>query len=313
MHVVIYGAGGAGGYFGARLARGGHDVTIIARGAHLKAIRDHGLILEAPEGEMVVRPALATDDPAEVAGADVVILGVKAWQVKEAAEAIKPMMGRDTFVVPLQNGVEAALELAEVLGSAHVVGGLCGTLSRIVAPGRIRSVGAMNFIRFGELDNRRSERVEGLRSAFQSAGVRVDVPADIERALWEKFLPVTAFGGVGAVTRAPIGVLRTIPETRAMLERCLDESEAVGRARGARLAETVVADTLRFLDSLTPDGTTSLQRDIVEGRRSELDYWNGAVVRLGKEAGVATPTHAFIYHSLLPQERRARGEFAFPG
>ena len=167
MRIVIYGTGGAGGYFGARLALGGHDVTFIARGAHLKAIREHGLVLDTPEGERIARPGLATDNPAEVKDADVVILGVKAWQVRDAARAIKPMLGEGGFVVPLQNGVEAVGELAEVLGPERVLGGLCATFSWIAAPGRIKSIGGINVIRFGELDNRKSARVRRLEPGLR--------------------------------------------------------------------------------------------------------------------------------------------------
>lgn len=308
MRIAIYGTGGAGGYFGGKLALAGHEVSFIARGAHLKAIAADGLILETPEGELVARPARASDDAATLADAEAVILGVKAWQVRDAAEAMRPVLAPGAFVVPLQNGVEAAAELAQVLGSGPVLGGLCATFSWISAPGRIRSIGGINAIRFAELDNRPSERVERLRQAFSAAGVKADVPADIQKALWEKFLIVTAFGGIGAVSRAPIGIMRTLPPTRQLLERCINEAAEVGRARGVALAPTAVADTMAFIEKIAPVGTTSLQRDIAESKPSELDYWNGAVVRLGSEAGVATPTHSFIIDVLQPQERRARGE-----
>ena len=215
MRVAIYGTGGAGGYFGAQLARSGEDVTFIARGEHLKAIQAHGLCVETPAGEILIQPAKATDDPKEIGPVDVILLGVKAWQVEEAAGNMKPMVGPATVVVPLQNGVEAASQLAAVLGPEHVLGGLCGTFSWVVAPGKICSISAATFIKFGELDNRRSERVERLRQAFGKTTVKADIPPDIHKALWEKFLLVTAFGGVGAVSRAPIGIMRTVPETRA--------------------------------------------------------------------------------------------------
>ena len=206
MRIAIFGAGGAGGYFGAQLARAGEDVVFIARGSHLQAIRAEGLRVETPAGEIAIRPAHATDDPAEIGPVDVVILGVKTWQVTEAAEAMRPMIGPDTFVAPLQNGVEAASQLAAVLGTRHVLNGLCGTISQVVAPGRIRSIGEAHFIKFSEIDKRPSERTERLRQAFERAGVKVEVPTDIDVALWEKFLFVVSFGGVGSVTRAPIGV-----------------------------------------------------------------------------------------------------------
>jgi 2-dehydropantoate 2-reductase len=308
MRIAIFGTGGAGGYFGAQLARAGEDVTFIARGEHLKAIRKQGLTVETPRGEIVIHPARATDDPAQVGVVDVVLVGVKSWQVLEAAHAIRPLMGPATFAVPLQNGVEAASQLASVFGVDHVLGGLCGTLSWLTGPGRIRSIGEVHFVKIGELDNRASERAERLRAAFERAGVNVEVPSDIHQALWEKFLFVVSLGGLGAVARAPVGVIRTLPETRRMLKQSMQEILAVARARQVPLDDTVVADKLAFVDSLAPDGTTSLQRDIAEGKPSELEAWNGAVVRLGREAGVSTPLHEFIYCSLLPQELRARGE-----
>jgi 2-dehydropantoate 2-reductase len=308
MRIAIFGTGGAGGYFGAQLARAGEDVTFIARGEHLKAIRKQGLTVETPRGEIVIHPARATDDPAQVGVVDAVLVGVKSWQVLEAAHAIRPLMGPATFAVPLQNGVEAASQLASVFGVDHVLGGLCGTLSWLTGPGRIRSIGEVHFVKIGELDNRASERAERLRAAFERAGVNVEVPSDIHQALWEKFLFVVSLGGLGAVARAPVGVIRTLPETRRMLKQSMQEILAVARARQVPLDDTVVADKLAFVDSLAPDGTTSLQRDIAEGKPSELEAWNGAVVRLGREAGVSTPLHEFIYCSLLPQELRARGE-----
>jgi 2-dehydropantoate 2-reductase len=306
MRIAIFGTGGAGGYFGAQLARAGEEVVFIARGDHLRAIQRDGLTIETPRGEMVVRPFQATDDPAEVGVVDVVLVGVKAWQVPEAAAAIRPLVGPGTFVVPLQNGVEASSQLAAVLGSGPVLEGLCGTLSWVTGPGRIRSLGKVHFVKFGERDNRASERAERLRAAFERAGVKVEVPSDVHQALWAKFLFVVSLGGVGSVTRVPVGVIRTVPETRAMLERCMREILSVARARGVALADPVIPDTLAFVDSLDADGTTSLQRDIVAGRPSELEAWNGAVVRFGREAGVATPLHEFIYYSLLPQELTAR-------
>jgi 2-dehydropantoate 2-reductase len=314
MRVVVYGTGGAGGYFGAQLALSGEQVIFIARGEHLKALRANGLRLETPKGDTVICPVEATDDPATVTSVDVVLVGVKAWQVPDAAQALRPLVGRGTFVVPLQNGVEAASQLSTVLGADHVVGGLCGTLSWVAGPGHIRSrsAGGHNFIKFGELDNRRSERVERLQGAFARAAVSVEVPSNIVRALWDKFLMVTSFGGVGAITRAPIGVTRSVPETRQLLEKCLEEVVAVARARKIEMSTTAIADTMKLYDGVPPGGTTSLQRDIVDGKPSELEYWNGAVVRLGREAQVPTPTHAHIYNCLLPQELHARGKIAFP-
>ena len=225
---------------------------------------------------------------------------------------MRPMVGPETFVVPLQNGVEAASQLAAILGAEHVLGDLCGTFSWVVAPGKIRSIGAATFIKFGELDNRRSLRAEQLRQLFDKTSVRADIPADIHKALWEKFLLVTAFGGVGAVSRAPIGIIRTVPETRCLLERCMEEVSAVARACRIQMNDSVVTDTMKYIELLATNATTSLQRDIAEGKPSEIDYWNGSVVRQGRSVDVSTPVNQFIYDSMLPQELRARGKVVFP-
>lgn len=312
MRIAIFGTGGAGGYFGALLARAGEDVTFIARGEHLQAVRTQGLRVETAQEEIVIHPAQATDDPAQVGAVDAVLVGVKTWQLTDAARAMRPMVTPQTFVAPLQNGVEAAAHLAEVLGAEHVLNGLCGTISRVVGPGRILSLGETNFIKFGELDNHRSERVENLRQAFERAGVKAEVPPDIQVAVWEKFIFVAPYGGVGAVSRAPAGVVRTLPETRRMIERGMQEILAVARARQVSLADGIVEKSMALLDALDPSATTSLQRDISAGRPSELEAWSGAVVHLGQAAGVPTPLHEFIYHSLLPQELHARGQLQFP-
>jgi 2-dehydropantoate 2-reductase len=312
MRIAVFGVGGAGGYFGGRLAQAGEDVVFIARGEHLQALRTHGLRVDSVKGNFVLQPVQATDDPAQVGVVDVVLLGVKAWQVPEAAQAMRPLVGSETFVVPLQNGVEAPAQLAAVLSAQHVLGGLAKIISFKVGPGHIRHAGAEPYMAFGELDNRTSERAERLRLAFERAGVTVEIPPDIQAALWDKFLFVVSWGGVGAVTRAPIGVLRSVPEMRQMLEQSMHEVFAVAQARNIAFPEDAIRKTIAFVDTLPPSGITSLQRDIVEGRPSELTSWNGAVVRLGQEVGVATPLHAFIYHSLLPLELRARGQVQFP-
>jgi 2-dehydropantoate 2-reductase len=299
MRIMVFGTGGAGGFFGAQLANAGDDVVFIARGEHLEAIRKNGLHVEMPTQQIAISPAQATDNPAEVRDVDAILLGVKAWQVRGAAETLRAAIGPSTFVVPLQNGVDAASELSEILGPERVVVGLCGTLSWVIAPGRIRTVQGPNYIKFGEQNNRLSDRAQQLLAAFKRTGISVDIPADIYSALWEKFLAITSFGGVGAVTRAPIGAMRARPETRRLLERC-------SHAKRIALSPTIVADMMGLFDTLSPDGTTSMQRDIRDGKPSELDYWNGTVVRLGEEQGIPVPTHQFIYHSLLLQEQRAR-------
>lgn len=308
MRIAIFGAGSVGGYFGGRLAQAGEDVVFIARSEHLRAIQSQGLRVDSPKGDFVIQPANASDDPAEVGAVDVVILGVKAWQVVEAARRMRPMLKEGACVVPLQNGVDAPFQLAKELGIEYVLGGLCRIAAMVVAPGHIRHIGIEPYIAFGELDNQPSQRCERLREAFERAGVWAEIPQDIHAAMWQKFVFIAAISGVGAVTRQPIGVIRKIPETRRLLVEALQEIVAVAEARGVRLPPALVEKTLADIDRLPAGTTASMQRDIIEGRPSELEAQNGAVVRLGAELGVPTPVHAFIYASLLPQEKMARGD-----
>jgi len=313
MRIAVFGVGGVGGYFGGRLAQAGEDVVFIARGAHLQALQTRGLRVESVLGDFVVQPVQATDDPTHVGVVDAVLVGVKAWQVSEVAEAMRPLVGPMTCVVPLQNGVEAPGQLAAVLGASHVVGGLCGLASFVVAPGHIRHAAAAPFVKFGELDNRPSARLDHLRHAFVRAGVTIEIPSDIQRELWMKFLFITPCSGLGALTRSPIGIWRSVPETRQMSEQAMHEVLAVAQARGIALPADALKTILAQVDSVSPEVTVSMQRDMMAGRPSELDAQIGAVVRLGQEVRMTTPLHAFIYGSLLPLELRARGQLQFPG
>ena len=312
MKIAVFGTGGVGGYFGGRLAQSGEEVIFIARGKHLQAIKDNGLKIDSINGDFIVQPVQATDNPEEVGIVDMVLVGVKAWQVSDAAAAMQPVVGPQTFVLPLQNGVEAPSQLAAVLGQEHVLGGLCGLIAYIAEPGHICHTGADPFIRFGELDNRPSDRVEWLRKAFErTSGITVNIPADIHVAMWQKFVLIAAWSGMGAITRAPIGIFRSQPGTRQMLERAIFEIYDVGRACDIDLPEGVIVNTMKFLDALPSEGTASMQRDIMNGKPSELEAQNGAVVRLGQEVGVETPVNNFIYNSLLPMEMRAQGQITF--
>ena len=309
MRIAVFGAGSVGGYFGGRLAQAGVEVVFIARGDHLKAIQREGLRVESIEGDFLVQPAQARDDPAAVGPVDAILVCVKAWQVSQAAEALRPMIGAETVVVPLQNGVEAPSQLEAVLGPDHVLGGLCRIMSSVVAPGHIRHAGIDPYVAFGRLDKQQSDGIERLRDAFSRAkGVRVEIPADIRVAMWRKFLLIAAWSGLGALTRAPIGLIRTQPETRGMLQQALREIHAVAVAHRVALPHEAIGETLAFIDGLPPQGTASMQRDIIAGRPSELASQSGAVVRLARETGVEVPVHTFIYQSLLLFEMQARGE-----
>jgi 2-dehydropantoate 2-reductase len=310
MHIVVFGAGGVGGYFGGRLAQAGEKVTFIARGAHLQALQSGGLQVNSIKGDFLVNPVTATDDPARVKDVDAVLLCVKTWQMREAAEAVKPTLKGEAFILPLENGVEAPALLAEIVGKEHVMAGLCRIASRIASPGHIQHAGLEPSIDFGELDNRPSSRAKKLLHAFQHAGFEATIPADINVAVWGKFLFISAVSGIGAVTRVPMGTYRSLPETRQLLESALQECYSVALAQGIHLPEESVSSTLRYIDTLPPGTIASMQRDIMEGRPSELEAQNGALVRMGLKHHVPTPTHEFIYRCLLPQENLARQQAA---
>jgi len=307
MRIAVVGAGGVGGYFGGRLAQAGHDVTFIARGQHMEAMLRDGLRVESINGDFSVFPVQATDDPQHVGAVDLVVIGVKAWQIPETAARLGPMLGPQTLVLPLQNGLEAPAQLAEALGAAAVLGGLCAIYSFITAPGCIRHIGIDPWVTFGAMQPDQEDRLSEVEAALQQAGITVNIAPDIRVPLWDKFL-VLRWGVVGSVCRMPAGVMRSLPQIRGMIDQAGREVLEVADTQGIALAADALQRSSALLDSLPAVATTSLQRDIMEGRPSELDAQAGALVRLGQRAGVATPLHAFIYHSLLPMEMQARGE-----
>ena len=308
MRFAIFGTGGIGGYFGARLAQAGHQVSFVARGKQLEAMRAKGLRLASPLGDVHLERPRVSSDPLELGEADCVIVGVKTWQLPDAAEEMKPLLGENTTVLPLLNGVEAADQLAEALGAGRVLGGLSKVFSMIEAPGVIRHAGQTDLVELGELDGERSPRARALVDALAGAGVDARLSADIRGALWAKLVTVSSWAGLGALSQSTMGTLRTYPETRELIDRAMTEGIAVGIARGHELAREFKDELWRYYDALPVNATASMQRDILAGRPSELDAWNGAVVRFGAEQGLETPVHRFTYHALLPMERRARGQ-----
>lgn len=312
MRIAIYGAGAVGGYFGGRLAQAEQEVIFIARGQTLQALQTQGLRVESIAGDFVIQPMQAAAEPTAVGPVDLVIVAVKAWQVPAVAETMRPLIGANTLVLPLQNGVEAPSQLTAVLGEGHVIGGSCVIVAEVVAPGYIRHAGAQPTVNIGELDNRRTDRIESLQRIFvQCQGVTANIVNDITAALWQKFMIIAPWSGVGAVTRAPLYTVCQQPEAHQLLKVALAEVEAVARAHGVALPPTAGADTLTRLEHLGPGLLASMQRDLMNGRPSELEAQTGAVVRLGQAVGIATPVNSFIYASLLVQERKARGEVAF--
>lgn len=308
MRFAIFGTGGVGGYFGGRLAEAGFDVTFISRGDNLKQMQAHGLQISSPLGDVFLPEVHAIDEPAGAGTVDFVILGVKAWQVPEAALAIRPLLGTGTAVLPLQNGVEAVDHLKEAIDPLHVLGGVCRIIAYRTEPGVVRHVGHQPSITLGELNNESSPRVRALAAALESARTRVEIPEDIQSAIWQKFIFISAISGVGAVTRTPFGVLRSLAGSRRLYAEAIAEIIELAKARQIQLPENFQALMMKTLDTLPPDGTASMQRDIMEGRPSELESQNGAVVRLSQTAGVSTPVNRFLYDALLPQELRARGD-----
>ena len=299
MRVLVVGAGGVGGYFGARLARAGVPVTFLARGPHLQAIQRDGLrVRSAADGEWSVKVD-ATGDPRGLPAADVVLFCVKSFDTAAAAESIRPAIGPETAVVSLQNGVDNENTLARALGPGHAVGGVAWVFAAIEAPGVIvHRLGGR--LAFGELDGRPSPRLERLQAAFTTAGVSAEVAKDIMRVLWEKYLLICAQAGMTARARAPIGVIRSTPETWRMYRRLVEELAALALASGVRLSPDVVDSTMRDAAALAPTVFSSLHTDLIQERRLELEALHGHAIRLGERLGVETPMLFAVYAGLRP-------------
>ncbi len=305
MKILVFGTGGVGGYFGGRLAQAGQDVTFIARGKHLEALKRDGLRVESISGDFTIHPVRAADTPTDLA--DVILVATKAWDVPAAAIAMKPALKSETIVLPLCNGIDAPAQLAAELGEAHVLGGLCRISAFIGEAGLIKHVGVAPSMLFGELNGQVTPRVKTLKSVFESClGLKAEIAEDINVAMWEKFIFIAAISGVGSVVRQSIGFFRTVPETRMMLQSAIAEGCSVGRALGVKLSNDLEARILSIIDNVPFEMTASMQKDVMDGRPSELDAQNAAVVRLGLKAGLATPTHEFIVASLMPAEIKAR-------
>lgn len=306
MRVAVVGAGAVGGVFGARLAAAGHDVTFIARGATLAALRADGLHLDSVHGNVHLSPAQATDDPAAIGTVDLVLVGVKATQVAGVAPSLAPLLAPHTAVIPLQNGVEASVQLAAALGAGHVLEGLCRVIAEQVGPGRIRHMAVTPLLEFGPRAGHPpheavAAQIPRIAEAFNAAGMQALLPADMAVALWEKFLFIEPIGVVGAATGEPFGVVRSVPETRALIDRALDEVIEVGRAVGVAWPDDAKSAVWKRYDGLPPDERTSMARDLLARRRTEFDAQTGAVVRLGARYGVATPVHDVLRAVLMPR------------
>ena len=301
MRVAVFGAGGVGGYFGARLAASGSDVTFVARGAHLAAIRANGLRVRAVDEDFTVRVA-ATDDPREVAPVDHVLVTVKSYDTENVGRSLTPLLDEDTAVVSLQNGIDNEEKLAALHGADHVAGGVAYIFAHIAEPGVVQRTAAPRSLVFGELDGTLTERLERLRSACEAAGFEATVSDHIQRALWDKASLVGPMAAVTAAARLPIASLLPVEETKQLYLTVVAEFAAVARAEGVDLGADVVERKLAFAEALGPDARNSLHNDLEAGRRLELDALVGAVVRRGRRQGVAVPATETLYALLRPWE-----------
>jgi 2-dehydropantoate 2-reductase len=300
MRIAVVGAGGVGGAFGAALAKAGADVTFIARGAHLAAMKSQGLKVQGGRGEIHLVPTKATDDPAEIGNVDIVLFCVKLWDVESAGERIRPLIGPNTAVIPLQNGIDAAERLIPILGKNAVMGGVAQMSASIVGPGQILQVG--NFMRmvFGELDGSISKRGQDFLALCQKAGFEATLSEQILTELWMKFILLTANASITAATRQPIGRLRDDPDGRVVYVAAWRETIAVGRARGVALPADAFEKIAETTGHLPPNMKASMALDLERGNRLELPWLGGKVVELGRELGIPTPTHGTMYALLKP-------------
>ena len=300
MKIAVVGAGGVGGYFGGLLATGGHHVSFISRGEHLRALKEHGLQIKSPHGDIRISNTISTNDPKEVGQVDYIIIAVKNYHLEDVARQLSPLIGPATTVVPLLNGVEAHEVLAKEIGRDKVVGGLCTIISMIESPGVIRQTSQIRKIVIGELDLSPAERVERIVKAWADVGVQASQSTNIFSEIWTKFTFIASFGGVTSLSRANAGEINKFEGTRKIFMEAMREVENVAVANGVKLEASAVESGVKVAQSLEPTSTSSMQRDVAEGRPFELEAFSGKIVRLGNELSIETPIHRAIYWLLLP-------------
>ncbi len=293
MQIAVLGSGGIGGYYGALLGKAGHDVVFIARGAHLEAMQGHGLTVRTPDGQSTI-PVMAVADTSGVGPVDLILFCVKSYDTEPAALALPPLMGRETAVLTLQNGVDNVDGIAPVVGSGAVLQGAVYIALQLVGPGVILRTGGEGRVVFGEASGAGTERVGRIASAFQQSGIPHEVSSDIIQVLWEKFLFITGVGGLTALARSGIGPILASPEGRTLLTASCREVAAVGRAEGRLLQPDAVDAVIKQAETLPSQWRSSMARDLEDGRRLEVQALSGAVVRRGREHGIPTPVHETI-------------------
>lgn len=305
MKIAVIGSGGVGGYFGGQLARAGFDVTFLARGEHLRKIRQNGLIVKSIKGDFKIDNAQATDSIHKIGFPDIIILAVKAWQVRDISYELASIIKKDTIILPLQNGVVTAEELAENIPPENIIRGLCKIISKMESPGVINHFALDPVVIFGEPDARGTERAELLKSVFDRAEVNAIISEDITADLWKKFIAICV-SGLLAVTKTNYGELRELKETRQLMTELIREIYALSQHFKINIEPEFPDKLISLIDTYPRETTSSLTRDVWEGRPSEIEYQNGTVVRLGEKYGVDTPVNRFVYNCILPMEIKAR-------
>ena len=307
MRIAVIGAGGVGGAFGAALANAGADVTFVARGAHLAAMRTTGLRVEGPRGDVHLSPTQATDDPGSIGVVDLVLFCVKLWDVESAGAAIRPLVGPQTAVIPLQNGIDASERLAPILGNDAVMGGVAQISATIAEPGLIRQTGTFMRLVFGELDGRITQRGQAFLALCERAGFDATLSDKIETELWMKFILLASNAAITAATRQPVGKLRDDPDISPYFAAAYQEVADVARARGVRLPDDAVEKISAGTRNMPPAMMASMAVDLIRGNRIELPWLSGKVVQLGRELGVPTPVHGLLHAMLKPYVNGAPG------
>jgi 2-dehydropantoate 2-reductase len=305
MKIGIIGTGGVGGYFGGKLALAGFDVTFVARGANLEALQKNGLTVKSILGDFKIDMVTATKKIEDLKHTDLILICVKAWQVKEIAEKLKNVISEHTLIIPIQNGVSAAEELIEQLGESNVIGGLCFIISKLESPAVINHFGIEPAIVFGELNNSITPRVEKIKEIFDTAGINSKISEDINSDLWKKFITICV-SGLLAVTKTTYGELRELKQTRKMMVDLIKEIYRLSQKAGVNIKQDFVSKTVALIDTYPHNSTSSLTRDVWDGKPSEIDYQNGTVVKLGNKYGIETPLNKFVYNCILPMELKAR-------
>ena len=295
MRIAAMAAGAVGGYFGGRLAAAGHDVAFIARRAHLDAIRKDGLKVESVHGDLHLKNVTATDDPKEVGPVDVVLFAVKLWDTEKAAELTRPMVGPNTRVITLQNGVDSYERVSPILGADKTIAGTAYIATVLGGPGVVRHTSKFAIMRCGRIDGKPDAKLDEFVAAARAANIDIQPQDDMNRERWQKFIFLSSMAGVNCVTRLPIGKVLADPDTRAFYRKLMEECFTVGKKSGAKVPDNWVEDRMSFSDNAPPGMKASMLHDLEAGNRLELDWLTGKVVSLGKELGVPTPASDAVY------------------